>query len=527
MSSLESEILRAASKNDRRYITRHALGFYRALILAGLYTFSQEVTSTSGSADVDVTDINTYIPALKHCIAKHPILSAGIRGQDGEEPVFVRPDEVDLRRHLEILDPGSTFRSGERGVVDEVDDDEEEKLEVLKRVMLRTHDRVFEDVERVPPWKVVILPLLHKEGRLLNRAYVLFAYSHSHGDGKSGLNFHRTFLDGLRRGQESGEYDCTPVYSTAGLGSLPPALEEACTLRITWGFLLFTLLGAFVPEWLRKWFGFRTPLASEKIWTGKVMQYNAGHFQTGSEILLVPRDRVEGVLRVCREKGGARFTGLLNQLMVRALSDVLPVHDACAAGDFIGTIVVDLRALVPGYEGDMMLNCVSAMYEGSSRVRRDELPTGLKDDDALWEAVRGTTARLAHSASTLVDQPIGLVQYLDKFRSWFLEKIGQARDSSYEISNALVFDPSLKDSRLVPEEAGGEKEAWDIEKIVFSQPANATNCPLSLSAVTRKNGEMVMTLNWQVGVLGVTDENCFAKDVVRRIDGSMAEISGV
>ncbi|KAL3458612.1 hypothetical protein BJX64DRAFT_220224 [Aspergillus heterothallicus] len=523
-STTEAKILRAASKNDRRYITRHALGFYRALIIGGLYTFPQEAGSGihADTELLDIADFNTYIPALKHCIAKHPVLSAGIRGQDGEEPVFVRPEELDVRRHLVILRADAVTGVG-GGESDSEGKDGDDEIEALKCVMLQTHDQDFqEDIERIPPWKIVVFPLPPKEG--LRRAYILFAYSHSHGDGRSGLNFHRTLLEGLRSGGRG--FDSTPVYPTSELAALPPALEDACTLKITMGFLLFTLLGTFIPTWLRKWLGFKTPLASEETWTGKVMQYNAGNFRTGMEILLVQRDRVEVVMNICREKGGARFTGLLNQLIVKALSDVLPEHDAsCAAEDFIGQIVVDLRAQVPAYNIDMMVNCASAVYEGSLRVGKVTSTVGLKDDEALWEATRGTTARLAHSARTLVDQPIGLVQYLDKFRPWFLEKVGQARDSSYEISNAVVFDPSFKDSATGVE--SDKSGAWDIERMVFSQPANVTSCLLHFSVVTRKDGEMVITANWQIGVLGVADENGFAKDVLTKIDGYLAEIAGI
>ncbi|KAL2812490.1 hypothetical protein BJX63DRAFT_432573 [Aspergillus granulosus] len=493
MSPSEDKVLRAASKNDRRYITRHSLGFYRALIVAGLYTFSPDLgpgpdSSTDSTIDIDITDINTYIPALKHSLAAHPILSTGIRGQDGEEPVFVRPGTVDLRRHIEMRDPVPATHS--TGV---------EEIVVLQRAMLQAHDRVFEDVERVPPWKVIVLPLPRKAG--CQRAYVLFAYSHSHGDGKSGLNFHRTFLEGLRRGGRG--FDCTPVYPTADLQNLPPALED----------VLAEEMGRIS----------HTDRIGEDV-DGAVMQYNAGHFRTGSELLLVPRERVEGVVRVCREKGGARLTGLLNQLVVRALSEGLPASDAsCAAEDFIGTIVVDLRALVPAYTRDGMVNCVSALYERSLRGGADGAPVGLREDEALWALVRGTTARLAHSATTVVDQPIGLVQYLDRFRPWFLEKIGQRRDSSYEISNAVVFDPSWQDT---PGVEGNAERAWDIERVVFSQPANATGCPLTFSVVTRKDGELAMTLNWQVGVLGLADENGFAQAILRRIDASLAEIAG-
>jgi hypothetical protein len=119
------------------------------------------------------------------------------------------------------------------------------------------------------------------------------------------------------------------------------------------------------------------------------------------------------------------------------------------------------------------------------------------------------------------------VQYLDKFRPWFLEKLGEARDSSYEISNAVVFDPSSKGNASVSGVESDGKGTWDIERMVFSQPANVTNCPLSFSVVTRKDGELVMTLNWQIGVLGVVDENGFAKDILGRFDGYLTGIAQI
>ncbi|KAL4913760.1 hypothetical protein BDW62DRAFT_191826 [Aspergillus aurantiobrunneus] len=119
----------------------------------------------------------------------------------------------------------------------------------------------------------------------------------------------------------------------------------------------------------------------------------------------------------------------------------------------------------------------------------------------------------------LSTRPWVLLRYLDKFRPWFLEKLGKRRDSSYEISNAVVLDPSSKSA------VDDDRGRWDIVRMVFSQPANVTSCPLSFSAVTTKGGEMVLTVNWQVGVLAVDDEDAFAKDVLRRIDGYLADIA--
>lgn len=130
------------------------------------------------------------------------------------------------------------------------------------------------------------------------------------------------------------------------------------------------------------------------------------------------------------------------------------------------------------------------------------------------------TLRLADSASTLVDQPIGLLTYLDEFRPWFLDKIGKRRDSSYEISNAVVFDPFSESA-----EGNGRAETagCSIDRMIFSQPANVTSCPLSFSAVTIKGGEMVLTANWQAGVLGVEDEDAFVEEVLGHIECNLVE----
>ncbi|KAL4939407.1 hypothetical protein BDV06DRAFT_199024 [Aspergillus oleicola] len=477
MAQLDHDILRAASKNERRYITRHSLGFYRTLTMTGLYTLDNSDTDID-SFDVSIAEF--YFPALKWCIDKHPILSTAIVGQDGEEPVFVRPkDGMNLKRHVWIVQPDFDDGGGE--------------IEALRRVLLTTHDAAFQDVESVPPWKIVVVPMPCRMQDAKTRMYITFAYSHSVGDGRSGLVFHKTFLEGLQVAHRT--HDRSANYTVSNPLPLPSSLEDACTLKITWPYLFFTLFGPYLPSFVRKWFDFQAEDMTGGTWTGEVMSYpdNPDEFRTGAAILLVPKERLEAVLKVCRAKGGARFTGLLNQLIVRALSSAPALQGSRTRStpidNFIGQIVVDLRELIPSYYDEMMVNCVSAAYETSSRAQRK---IDLKSDPAFWEAVRRTTTRLAKSANTLVDQPIGLMKYLNDIRQWSLESLGKRRGSSYEISNAVVFDPSASSTPSDGEDRG---KAWDIERMVMSQPANATSCPLSFSVVTRKGGDMVLTVN--------------------------------
>ncbi|KAL2814566.1 hypothetical protein BDW59DRAFT_167121 [Aspergillus cavernicola] len=195
--------LRLASENERRYITRHALGFYNTLTTTALYTRQED--PTKNSSGFDIKNLASYTPALKFWLFK---------GGDNE-------------------------------------DEDGDELEVLKKVTLGIHDQGFEDVEDVedvPPWRVTVLPLLNSKGNdgdgVEKRAYIIFSYSHSHGDGRSGLIFHRTFLAGLQTADD--QYHANHV-SESTPPTFPPPLEEAFTLRITWSYLCGSSLGFRLP----------------------------------------------------------------------------------------------------------------------------------------------------------------------------------------------------------------------------------------------------------------------------------------
>ena len=51
-----------------------------------------------------------------------------------------------------------------------------------------------------------------------------------------------------------------------------------------------------------------------------------------------------------------------------------------------------------------------------------------------------------------------------------------------------------------------------------------TGAALSFQLVSMKGGDMVITLNWQLGVLGVPKEEIFVKDILAGIDAALARI---
>jgi hypothetical protein len=85
------------------------------------------------------------------------------------------------------------------------------------------------------------------------------------------------------------------------------------------------------------------------------------------------------------------------------------------------------------------------------------------------------------------------LRYAPSIRGWTLGKIGERRDSSYEVSNLLAFDPA----------AGSSDGTCRISKMVFVQPGNALSAPLVFNVVSVKGGSLVIAVSWQIGALGL------------------------
>ncbi|CAD0054078.1 unnamed protein product [Aureobasidium pullulans] len=443
----------------------------------------------------------TFVPALKHCVATHPLLSATIEGQDTESPSFARPKTLDLHNHVEIL---CTDDLG-NGAADLSEKD------LIHRVTNRTLDFEFSDVEITPPWKVVVFSLPGQGST--QRLFILFAYYHSHGDGKSALAFHKTFLQGLNQESNVGDDFLCETPSVP----LPPTIEQAGKLSISWSYLLSPLFGAYLPEAVVKSLGLRasTTPKSADAWIGKRVSFNHDTFSTGLEFFSVPHQTMDAALRLCRAHD-VKFTGLLHQLIVRALSEALP--GSPTIGSFVASTVVDLRPLLNGIgPNDMSCPGPTAAFELFSRSKPTDWNnwTQPQSDSPIWTVAGQTTKDVAKCASTLHDQPIGLLSYLSKFRPWMQGEAEKDRDTSYEISNLGVFDPT----------AGSQKGAWDVESMFFAQPANFLGGCLAFSVVTRKGGDMTVSVTWQERTLGVEEEQAFVARICQLITQYLGDIA--
>ncbi|KAG9558650.1 hypothetical protein KCU77_g15270, partial [Aureobasidium melanogenum] len=484
------ELLRKAGPNERRCIVRQALGYYRTLVVGGIYILDNSLSNFSLQSDL--------VKALKHCIALHPILSACIVGQETEAPEFARPSVLDLTNHINIL--GTPDLSDEKSLI--------------KLTLAQTNDHVFTCCDKTPPWRITVLPLPASKQSETSRYLILFGYYHSHGDGKSGLAFHKTLLCGLKQAQTADcAYDDDPKFASPTTPLLP-TLEMAGRLSISWSYLLSPLLGAYLPAFVANPLGIRasaTPEADDQ-WAGTKTFFDPEGYQTRLEVISIGHSHVQKILQECR-KHNVKFTGLLHQVIVHALSKELPSE---TAGCFVSQTAVDLRSHLNGIADDDMALCPTAYYELFNRISDDDTSKESSlMSDAFWNAARATTQNLANCASTLDDQPVGLLAYLRNMYPWTRDQVGKRRECSYELSNIMSFNPGP----FEPE------QRWNIESMIFSQPANVASGCLNFNVVSRYQGDLTIVISWQAGALDVQNEQAFIERVGKRMTASLASFN--
>ncbi|KAL4903564.1 hypothetical protein BDW74DRAFT_179561 [Aspergillus multicolor] len=480
--------VRYASPNERRTISRENLGFYNALVIAAVY----EVTHKNFSAK----DSASFIQPLRHCIQEHPFLSVVVKDKHTEKPFFQKVSALDLSNHISIIREKNITLGPEN--------------ESIERFLQPVLDRPWP--ADIPPWRIVVLPLPPQDERA-KRVLVAFSFSHTLGDGMVGHTFHRTFLDAWQSASSDESENASLIVPPSKL-DLPLPFDTPSRLPISWAYLLSPLLAVYLPKWIGSLLGLRAAVTTVDAgtWTGSDMFFDpSNHESSRTRLLEIDAPTVENALIVSRAHG-TKLTGLLHQMIVRALSKALPDKTIT---NFVSGTAVDMRRSIglPGLSWGLY---VTGHYDVHPRPRphpstsEKEPASASALSDEMWTSAAAITRDLASCATRLHDQAIGLLRYVPSIRAWTAGKVGQQRDCSYEVSNLLVFDG-------VSGAGGGAK--CKITKMVFATPANVVSGPLVFNVISVKGGSMVVAVNWQVGALGlpVEAEGVFVDEVCESI----------
>ncbi|ETS85174.1 hypothetical protein PFICI_03199 [Pestalotiopsis fici W106-1] len=465
--------MRFASPNELRVISREYHGFYNAIVVGAIYEFR--------SSNFDVHSSCSFYGAVKHCIDKHPTLSAIVRDQHTDKAYFERVPTINLEEHIDIVTESDAGPSNAR----EKANSETTIIESLLPAIL---DKPWPS--DIPPWRATIVPLKSGErGQDHPRCFIAFSFSHALGDGRNGFLWHRTFRDGIfdRVDEAAGTSLTTPR------GEFPAPFDTPESLPISWGFLLRPLIAVLLPNFLAEFLGFRptTSHVDPSTWTGSRMFREPGPFNSCLRLIEIDAAATQKVLQLARGHG-AKLTGTMIQSFARGLSKAIPRSEATR---LISGMAVNMRRAVPNTSDEMGF-FVGACYE--THERQDDWASPWTEK--TWANARSLTEKLAEAAVTLHDQPVGLLRYVPSITKWTASKIGQERDSSFDVSNLGAFEATLPG-------ISDDHSRCKITDMVFTHSPAVTSAPLTVSAVSVKGSRLMITIAWQPGALGIPRES--------------------
>ncbi|KAH9828122.1 hypothetical protein Tdes44962_MAKER09469 [Teratosphaeria destructans] len=473
-------ILRPAGFAEQRCIARDVLGHYGSIVLSAMYG------STKPTDGIPKHDI---IKALKQCIRVHPSLSVIVLSAVGEVPQYARVASLDLDQHLRFLEPTG---------LDEA---------AIKQLHGLAHRDRLPHMSKTPPWRVYIAPTA-------SGFWLVLSLAHSLGDGRSGYLFHSTFLKAMQSSHDLDQ-DASPNRDISSTKELAPPLELMRPTPISWSYLLPPLLNQYAPKFVSRMLGIATERPKD-VWFGA--DERPGLPQPGYVVatdlraLMISSNTTQQVLGACRRRR-VRLTGLLSQVIARALSIALRARGKDYV-NFSQATAIDLRRCIPEAAGTMG-NYASAAEDTSvvSPICSGTALDRLSDRD--WEAARHVTEHLAQVSSTLTNQPLSLLKYLNDFSSWIIQKASTPAEHSFELSNVGVFNAP---------DAGETQQEWQVRDVVFSGSADCGGAALSICAASTKGGRLSLIASWWPGMLGVEDEDAFAEVV---LEGIKIQLDGI
>ncbi|EGP86909.1 uncharacterized protein MYCGRDRAFT_109763 [Zymoseptoria tritici IPO323] len=457
------EFVRPAGLNELRCIARDDLKLYGSIVTLGTYIGPRVLQSSD------------FVQILKRCVTEHPMLGVVVHDAATEHPKLFRVESLDLNAHLQMLSSASA--------------DEESTRRLLESI----HNDPLPGSNVRPQWRMVVQPIDHPSSC---RFRLAFAASHSLVDGRSGFTFHTAVLNALEGLKQLG-MDSSAICQPGPTTLIPPAMEKAGMLPISWKFLLGPLVGEYCPGFVGRLLGLQSNTTAD-VWCGAPSRPNRVDSDPVTSVALfsISPDIVDRALAICR-KHDARITGLLNHVIARSLCRALDKRQRPFT-KLVCETPIDLRRALKQGKGQIC-NYVSAVTE-TVDVKRT-------NDPIDWTAVQKSTELLEERSKSLQDQPTGLLKYLSDFRGWTLNKASSSAEVSFSVSNLGVLDASV---------AG-----WQVDSMAFSQSGNGTGEPLSFSVASVGRGGMTIAVTWWPGMLGVEDEDCFVREVGRGVEKEM------
>lgn len=449
--------------------SRHAIGIYTGIANSCRYAI--------GTHHLKGRPVQAVVEeALGRLILRLGGLRVGIIKEDTNQASFVSVASMDLRDFIqwEVVAESS-------------------QAQLDARVLGATKGRLeqlWPDVASRPPWKLLVV----QNGASAPGEVVLdlvFAVHHALADGKSMMIFHTGLLRELNSDSPPPAELKSHVLSFDRAPVLAPPQEELIQFKIGWIFFLKTLWKEFGPSWLKG-----TPPVEP--WGGKVITLEPHRLNL--RLISIEPEVVKGLVAACRAHG-ATLTALVHVLVLASVASRVPAEVAPAFSSNTPIGLLPWAKSPPGVDMDLtsalsVLNTTAKqMWDADTvadlRRRLREADDGL-EDDLIWPLAATWRAEMKEKLASLPnDDACGLMDYVTDWQKRWEGKIGQRRDSTWEVSNIGLIKGTADEGQ------GG----WAIQRSFFTQPAFLAGPAFATNVTGVEGADVTLTLNWQGGVI--------------------------
>lgn len=449
---------------------RHDLGFFKNVACAATYS------SSASSAPIK----EIVYSALHKVIARHPMLSAIVINEDKKdsEVYFARLKSVNLDTCVEFIEQKSVPHDGEDAA-----------LETCLQGRINTSFKEGSLGSR-PFWHLRIM-LSTADPSTFTAAWF---FHHALGDGGCGPIFHRTLLSALQDVSVSGNSSEPPnhIVRSPSTPLLPP-FEALHSHPVSWSLFLRTILGLILPSV----FDPRPP----KLWTGPRVTAPDPLPNTKIQIVTLPAPTTAKLLKISRENK-TTMQATLECCIATAIFLTLPAE---TYDKIIGTGPISVRSIIknddkPIADDEFVLALAEYTH---THMRTSHTATQFSWDEA--RAVRASIQ--AELAKKGTDNRVSLLRYVSDMHKFYIEKIGQERKISFELSNLGALKAEVRGEGV-----------WKIGKCVFSQSANVSGPPIVCSAVTGGDGQCVLAFSWLESVVGEEMMKAVVEGVEKQVE---------
>lgn len=415
-------------------------------------------------------------------------LRVGITGEDTNKACFVRVPSINLQNFIE-------WKTTAAKSSDEYDD------EVL-RVIQTKLEQLWPDVANRPPWQLLVVQNepAFSENVVLD---IVFSVHHAIADGKSTAVFHSELLRELNGLPRPLPELMNHVLTFPQPPVLAPSQEDLVRPKISWLFFLKTLWSEFAPSWA-------TFTPTPRPWTGKFITPEPHRLHL-SHVNIAP-NVVTRLVDACRTHG-TTLSGILHILVLASLTRRVPED---VAGSFSGETPISLLPWAKLPHGvDMDLSRVlTDLNTGTKRVWGAATVANIRsklheadasaEEELLWPLAATWRNEVKAKVATLPnDDVVGLMHYIADFNKRWLNKLGKARDATWDLSNIGIIRGCTADS----------EEGWSIRRSFFTQPVLVAGAAIGVNVAGVDGGPVNLVLSWQETVVDDAIVNGVAMDL--------------